>query len=147
MNIVPFREWDTAQRLDAFEAMKAHPGFVQRLIPFVPDNAPFLVWQRLERRELRAALVAGYLVIYDIGASWCSEDDLLHEYLTIRMDAAPSFTEYVAGLRYIAEFNRCVGIITGNAVLRPGLRKLYEREGFVKQNEAYFLGVQHGQLG
>ena len=143
--IVPFGEWTPAQCAAAQVTLESHPAHVQKFLPF--ETTLRVVWRNLEDGVVRGAFIGGYLSIYDVGPTWCSDAVLLHEYVTMRAMPGGTFKGYIQGLRYIAHVNNCVGIITGNGVLRPGLRKLYEQAGFVKQNEAYFLGVQHGRVG
>lgn len=146
MQVVPFAEWTAHQILAVKSILLAHRDRWADH-PLVSPDSHELVWERLINGTVRGALVGGYVLIYDVGPTWCCRQDILHEFMVARVESTASFTDYVAGLRYIAAVNNCIGITTGNGVLRPGLRKLYERAGFEKQNEAYFLGVQHGRIG
>jgi len=137
---IPYGEWDGLQTAAAYNALKAH-GSAQITHPFVSPRSPDIVWERIVRGELRAAFVAGYFLVYDIGPTWCSEDDVLHELMLKHALPGGTFSEAVEGMRVIAQVNGCIGILSGNGVLRDGLRRLYERRGFVKLNEAYFLEV------
>jgi len=140
MKVVPFGEWDAAQKLAAMRALIAH-GKRMASHPFVVPNSPGIVWGRLKRGELRAALMDGYLLVYDVGAPWSSKQELLYEFLLTRALPGGTFNDAIEGMRYIAKVNGCIGVISGNGVLRPGLSRLYERAGAVKHCEAYFIGV------
>lgn len=140
MRVVPYVEWDQCDTGLVLGALSRH-SVRMKGHPFWSDDSLGITLGRLRRGELRAAIMDAYLLIYDVGPAWCSEQPLLYEYLLIRITAGGSFEDAIAGMRYIADANGCTGLITGNGVLRPGLRKLYERAGAVKHGETYFLGV------
>lgn len=145
MKITPYREWTEEQHNACYRACHWHPGLRQNS-PIVNPKSPGVVLRNLADGVVRGAFIDGYLVVYDVGPTWCCDGDILHEYMTAHPLPGGKFSDYVTGLQIIADVNGCVGILTGNGVLRPGLKRLYERAGFVKQNEAYFLGVQHGRI-
>lgn len=140
MRITPFAEWSELQHLAATQAILAHE---ERMTdhPFVSPGSSRLVAERLIDGTLRAAFMEGYLLIYDVGTSWCSTQPLLYEFLLVRALPGGSFADAVMGMRIIAQLNECSGVLSGNGVLRPGLARLYERAGAVKHAETYFIGV------
>lgn len=140
MRITPYAEWSFAQHLAAEKALKAHEVRMKDH-PFVSPGSTDLVIERLINGDLRAAFIEGYLLVYDVGASWCSTQPLLYEFLLVRALPGGSFEDAVTGMRIIAQLNECSGVLSGNGVLRPGLARLYERAGAVKHAETYFIGV------
>lgn len=140
MNVIDYADWSSEQLLVAFTALKAH-DVRHTDHPLRRTESMQLVVQRIMSGELRAALVSGYLVVYSVAATWCTAEPLLYELLVLRVDDAADFGQYIAGLHALASRFHCTGIATGNGVLRPGLRRLYERHGFGKFNEMYFKEV------
>ncbi|APU03177.1 hypothetical protein HOR51_gp36 [Ralstonia phage phiAp1] len=84
-----------------------------------------------------------YLLLYDVGPTWCSDELHLFEQLLIRLptNTPTDFSRVVRGMRSLAKQRQCTRIVCGNGVMRPGLRRMYEREGFRVLNEAYILEV------
>lgn len=105
-----------------------------------------ITWDRVVSGVLLAALCDGYLLVYDVGPTWCTEESLLYELLLVRALPGGTFQDAIAGMHDLAKHHGCYGIHVGNGVLRPGLRKLYERAGFGKLSEAYYLEVDYGKF-
>lgn len=140
MTVIDYKDWTLAQHAAAFAAMKAH-SMGQSDNPVCTPLSLALVTQRLASGELTACFIKGYLLIYDVGPTWSTAEPLLYELLLIKALPEGDFGDYVVGLRQLAEQHACYGIYTGNSVLRPGLRRLYERAGFNKLSESYYMEV------
>lgn len=106
-----------------------------------------ITWDRVMAGTLQAAIIGdGYLLVYDVGPTWCTEESLLYELLLIRALPGGTFLEALAGMDELARHHGCLGIHTGNGVLRPGLRRLYERSGFGILSESYYKEIDYGRL-
>ena len=140
MHVTQFKDWSLQQSSAAFAALKAHSERHEESPVRSPDSLQ-VVTERILSGVLQAAFIDGYLLVYDIGPTWSTREDLLYELLLIRAMPGGTFADYVSGLRQIARQRGCFGILTGNGVVRPGLRRRYEQVGFVKFNEAYYLEV------
>lgn len=140
MSFIHYDDWVGCMSLVAQRAMREHYER-HSTHPLASPESADLVWSRIERGVLQACLIDGYLLVYEIGPTWCSLKPLLHELLLIKTAPSASFDEAVAGMVELARAKGCVGVMTGNGVLRPGLRRLYMRRGFRAFNEAYFMEV------
>lgn len=140
MTVIDYEDWSFEQQIAAFTALKAH-DLRHTGHPIQFPNSTKLVVERIMQGVLRAAYIEGFLLVYDVGPTWCTEQDILYELLLIRVTADGDFDAYIAGLRELAKRNACFGIMTGNGVLRPGLRRQYLRRGFQQFNETYFMEV------
>jgi hypothetical protein len=140
MNIAPFSVWSEAETSAALAAMQAHAAR-QQDNPFVDKDSAETLMGHIRTGVARAALMGGYLLVYDVSNTVFSDSLFLFEYLFLRIAPGASFGEAVEGMKHIARLNGCIGVITGNGVRRPGLRRLYERHGAVAHNEAYYIGV------
>lgn len=141
MNVIPFADWTPAQHAAAFTVMKAHSDAMVGVVPSCRPDSTEVCFSRLFAGELQACLIAGYVLLYDVGPAWSTKENLLYELLLVKAQPTGNFDEYVQGLRYLAALHNCIAVETGNGVLRPGLRRLYERAGFIKTNETYTLEV------
>ena len=139
--IAHYEAWSTLQSTAAMHALQAHAR-QERDHALVSANTPAIVWRRIQDGEVRAAFVGtGFFLVYDIGPTWCSDAPLFYELMLKRALPGGTFTEAVTDMKALARESGCAGLFTGNGVLRPGLRRLYEREGFRIFNEAYFMEV------
>lgn len=140
--VKPYAQWSLLDSIRAERMIREHYRN-NRDHPLVEQNSPDIVWGRIVSKELTAAIVGSYLLVYDIGYAWCSTKTVLHELLLIRIydDTVTTFADAVEGMKQLAELNGCAGIMTGNGVLRPGLRRLYLRQGFRDFNQAFYLEV------
>jgi hypothetical protein len=88
-------------------------------------------WNAIERGEIPAVIVDGYLVVYDMGAPWYSFTPLLFEQMVLRLDPQPgNYSVVHKALEQLAARHKCGGVIAGNAVGRKALTRAYERAGF-----------------
>lgn len=140
MSVIVYSDWSYEQEVAAFTALKAH-DLRHTGHPIQFPNSTKLVVERIMSGVLQAAFVDGFLVVYDVGPTWCTDTDILYELLLIRAAEGGSFDAYVEGLKELAKRHACFGIMTGNGVLRPGLRRQYLRRGFQQFNESYFMEV------
>ncbi|BAN92343.1 hypothetical protein X534_gp32 [Ralstonia phage RSB3] len=141
MKVTRSEDWTPEMLVAACDAIAAHNRRNEGH-PISSPRAAAIVCDRIMSGFLRAAYIDGYLVVYDVGPTWSTEDDLFYELLLIHVNPAEgNFADYVDGLRELAKHHRCYGIVTGNGVLRPGLRRRYERAGFSLFNESYYLEV------
>lgn len=140
MSIVDSGDWSAEQTSAALAAFKAH-STRNADSPLRSSQSVQLVVERIYSGVLQAAYIHGYLLVYDIGPTWCTAENLLYELLLVRAMPEGTFADYVAGIKEIAQANACSGVLTGNGVLRPGLRRRYEQAGFIKFNESYFMEV------
>lgn len=139
--VIDYKDWSPAQREAALHSMQAHFERTRGYSTWRPNSLE-LVLARLDSGEITACLIEGFLLFYSVSQSWSTEDYLLYEQFLTRAQPHGSFADYVAGLKQLCARYGCVAIETGNGVLRPGLRRQYERAGFIKTNETYFLEVQ-----
>lgn len=140
MNVTDSKDWTYEQLVAASTALKAHnENCVGH--PIQSPDAAKIVFGRIMDGTLQACYIEGFLLVYDVGPTWSTVEPLLYELLVIHALPTGSFSDYVQGLRDLAKQHACYGIMTGNGVLRPGLRRRYERVGFTKFNESYFLEV------
>lgn len=141
MTITHYEAWSNEQVIGAIAAMQAH-GDEQRGHALHSEQGADLVWNRIRTGTLRAAYVGdGFLLIYDIGPTWCTEDPLFYELLLRRALPTGNFKLAIRDMKQLAKDNGCIGLMTGNGVMRPGLKRLYEHAGFRHFNEAYFTEV------
>ena len=140
MKPIDFKEWTEVHKEYVYLGLVAYANELKEH-PIVSEKSPMIVWRKLFTGELRAAIIDGYLLVYDFGASWCSEENILYELLLRRVMPGGSFPELTSGMHDLAKEHGCVGIMTGNGVLRPGLERQYLRRGFSKINEAYYKEV------
>lgn len=145
MSIVcDYPSWSPAQHEAANIAMLAHFERTRGYSTWRPDSYD-LVKTRLANGEITACFIAGYLLFYDVSQAWSTRDNLLYEQFLTKATPEGSFEDYVQGIKALCARYGCSGVESGNGVLRPGLRRLYERAGFIKTNETYFLEVHNGQ--
>lgn len=138
--VIPSSHWNAEMHVAVYEALRTH-NMSQQSNPMNDEWSHDLVDWRIRNGVLKAALIAGFLIVYDVGPTWCSSKDFLYELLLIRVTAEGGFDAYVSGLRELATHHECKGIITGNGVLRPGLQRKYERAGFRLLNQAFYMEV------
>lgn len=86
-----------------------------------------------------AAILAGYVLVYGVQPYWYSNAPVLYEQMLVKLDRTGSFPAYVAALKKLGAYHECVGLMTGNGVGRPGLTRLYEREGFKVIDTSHYL--------
>lgn len=136
-----YEEWTAEDARCAYDALVAH-GVRTVDHPLVKPGAADVVWRNVTQRTVEAAFVdTGYLLVFDCGPAWCTDEDLFYELLLTRARPGGSFLGAVDGMRWLAKEYGCSGIMTGNGVSRPGLRRMYERAGFYKLNETYYKEV------
>ena len=135
-----FQDFTPEERGLAYKAVWQH---VERhkQHPFAEPDSYITITSRIQDGTLKAALIAGYFVVFDVGPTWCTTGNLLYELLLLRVTTDGGFDAYVDGLVEIAKAHDCSSIMTGNGVLRPGLRRQYERRGFSLINESYYRRV------
>lgn len=89
--------------------------------------------------RIGAVLCDGYLLVYDYGNQWYSEKPVLIEQMLLRVsDRAGKFDDVVGVMKQLAVHHGCEGIVSGNAVSRPGLSRLYERAGFRQVGTTFY---------
>lgn len=141
MNPTEFSDWPPALREAAMQAMQAHADRNQGY----PAGGPFAfntALRNLMDGTTKAALIGGgYLLIYDHGPTWCSDETFLFEQLLVRMLPVGTFNAALADMVDLARHHGCKGVITGNGVLRPGLQRMYERAGFRHFNQSFYMEV------
>ncbi|CAI3971400.1 hypothetical protein VAC51_00050 [Variovorax phage VAC_51] len=138
--VIDYKDWSPAQHEAADTAMLAHFERTRGYSTWRP-NSYELVKTRLANGEITSCFIAGFLLFYDVGQAWSTEDYLLYEQFLTRAMPHGTFKDYVDGLRQLCSRYGCTAIESGNGVLRPGLRRQYERAGFIKTNETYFMEV------
>lgn len=138
--VIDYKDWSPEQHEAALHAMQAHFERTRGYSTWRPNSLE-LVINRLATGEITACFIAGFLLFYDAGQAWSTEDYLLYEQFLTRAMPHGTFKDYVAGLKQLCARYGCTAIESGNGVLRPGLRRQYERAGFVKTNETYFMEV------
>lgn len=143
MTITRYEDWSYEQHLCAYVAMYAHGEEVKsHPLAVHGKGSASLAIQRLLAGEFKAAFVGtGYLVLYDTRPTWCTEEPMFYEVLLRRVLPNCSFEDAVQDIKELARSEGCVAVITGNGRMRPGLRKLYEREGAQIIGETYFMEV------
>lgn len=143
--VIDHKDWTPEHHEAARTALQAHFARTQALsIPTCRPNSLEVVTRRIANGGLTACFIHGYLLIYDVGQAWSTEENIVYELLLVKAMPHGTFSDYVAGLKQLCARFDCYGIETGNGVLRPGLRRHYERAGFFKTNESYFLEVHNG---
>lgn len=138
--VIDFKDWTHGMHEAALHAMQAHFERTRGYSTWRPNSLD-LVLKRLTTGEITACFIQGYLLFYSVGAAWSTEDNLLYEQFLTRAMPHGTFGDYVQGLKQLCARYGCTAIESGNGVLRPGLRRQYERAGFVKTNETYFMEV------
>lgn len=138
--ITLYKDWSDAQCIAAYTALKAH-SVNQASHPACTPVSFDHVINGILREDFHAVFIDGYLVLFDTGPSWASPEPWLYELLVLKAETRGTFQDYVAGLRQLAVMHNCTGISTGNSVLRPGLRRLYERSGFIPISESFYMEV------
>lgn len=144
MSVIDYKDWSPVQHEAALHAMQAHFERTRGYSTWRPNSLQ-VVQRRLANGGITSCFIEGFLLFYDVGQAWSTEENLLYELFLTRAMPHGTFADYVAGLKQLCERFGCFGIESGNGVLRPGLRRQYEKAGFTKTNESYFLEVQHGQ--
>lgn len=140
MSVTDYKDWNPDQALAAFTSLKAHE-LSQAGHPAQTPTSADIVCDRINDGTLTACYIKGYLLIYDVGMPWSTDQLWLSELLVLKAMPEGTFDDYVSGLRQLAAQHGCAGIETGNSVLRPGLRRLYERAGFIPISESYYMEV------
>lgn len=135
-----YKDWTDAQLAAAYTALKAHSE-AQASHPACTPMSLGHVCQSIIKEEVSACFIEGYLVLFDYGPSWANPAPWLYELLVLKAQTRGTFQDYVSGLRQLAAMHNCTGISTGNSVLRPGLRRLYERAGFSQISESFYMEV------
>ena len=138
--VIDYKDWSPEQHAAANTAMLAHYERTRGYSTHKPNSLE-LVHKRLREGEIFACFIEGYLMFYYIGQSWSTEEFLLYEQFLTKAMPHGTFGDYVDGLKQICDRYGCYAVETGNGVLRPGLRRLYEKAGFIKTNETYFMEV------
>lgn len=141
MNVTLFADWTPAMVAAAFTALKAHCDNMVGKVHYCTQDTPMIGWSRVMRGELQAAFISGYVFVYDVGPSWGTTKNILYELILAKATPEGEFEDLVKGLRHLAAIYDCYAIEVSNGALRPGLRRLYERAGFIKTNETYTLEV------
>jgi hypothetical protein len=137
--ITDYHDWSLDQHAAATRAFKAHEVRTQGHPLHTPGSFDRFLW-KLAKGSIRAAFIDDYLVVYDMGETWCSAQNLLFEFIVLHTDlgVGGNFDTYTDGLIELARQNECYGVMTGNGVMRPGLRQQYLKRGFTPFNETYF---------
>lgn len=133
-------DWSFDHHYFALEAMADHSAHAAKDHPMNTPKSVQLTWDRIKSGVLGAAYVGtGYLLVYDVGPNWCTEEDILHECLLVRALRGGSMPEALADIRALARDLHCVGVSLGNGTGRPGISRLYERAGARKLNESFYM--------
>lgn len=138
--VIDWSEGTPAQQAAAFTALKAHSAAQAGHPANKHDSVEYIISNVLSGVQ-PACFIAGYFLLYEHGPSWSTAQSLLYELMVLRATPEGTFDDYIAGLRELAAQHACYGIMTGNSVLRPGLRRLYNEAGFIKCSECYFMEV------
>ncbi len=100
--------------------------------PFAAHAAVDEGYNAIMNGHIKAVIAAGYVVVYDIGSLWYSSAQLLIEEMVLRLGEVPGDVAAVpAMLDELARLYGCQGVVSGNAIQRPGLSRVYEKAGYM----------------
>lgn len=79
-----------------------------------------------------AALVDGFLVVYNVGTTWYSDQRMLEEIMVLRVYPGGDFYNVPKYLEAKAKEHGCAMVAVGTALARsdPALVKMYEKAGY-----------------
>lgn len=79
-----------------------------------------------------AWLVGGYLIVYEVGPTWCNDLPLLHEVIVFRLAPGSDFKVVPAFLERKGREAGCAFVVAGTALAPKdaALASLYYRSGF-----------------
>lgn len=91
-------------------------------------------------------IVDSYLVIFTVASLWVSPTPVFIELMLMRLDERPAgnFDSVRGCMEALAAERGCSAIVLGNAYLRPGLTRRYEKRGYRYSNMEIIKEIPNG---
>ncbi|CAB3697882.1 hypothetical protein LMG3458_02488 [Achromobacter deleyi] len=131
-SFIPASSWNGEQRCQVREAFTRHFEHMTSLgHPFAAHASVDEGCEAIAQGYIKAVIAAEYVIVYDTGNLWYSSALLLFEEMVVRLGDAPgAVSEVPALLDELAGLYGCAGVISGNAIARPGLTRVYGKAGY-----------------
>lgn len=96
--------------------------------------------------HIKAVIAGGYVIVYDVGSLWYSRALILFEEMVLRLGSRPrAVGDVPALLEELARLYECTAVVSGNAIARPGLTRVYERAGYWPVATRFYKGIAYGR--
>lgn len=127
---------DALRRLQAFAAKYAWVNEIN----WIKANTAILSFHK----DGNAFVVDGYLVMVDTVAPWYSLDEVLQEWLVLKLYDGGSVNSIPPALLAIAKSRGCKTVISADSSPISIVSKAYEDAGFLPLTRSYFKEVPNG---
>lgn len=95
---------------------------------------------------VEAMIVGSYLVIFTVASLWIAPVPVFIELMLMRLSERPAgnFDDVRECMEALSAERGCAAVVVGNAYLRPGLTRHYEKSGYRHSNMEIIKEIPNG---